>query len=100
MKLGDRSLPQSPVEGGSWIATSVANAIVTTADAVRDELLRVAKQMPNSPLANAGADDVMLVDGKLVGARCLARRFDRGRDASGQVDRIEQEKTNAPSEDQ
>jgi xanthine dehydrogenase YagR molybdenum-binding subunit len=25
IKLGDSSLPQSPVEGGSWIATSVAN---------------------------------------------------------------------------
>src|SRR5258705_337482 len=27
IKLGDSSLPQSPVEGGSWIATSVANGI-------------------------------------------------------------------------
>src|SRR5712672_3140835 len=35
IKLGDSSLPQSPVEGGSWIATSVANGIVTTADAIR-----------------------------------------------------------------
>src|SRR5215469_16317636 len=31
IKLGDSSLPQSPVEGGSWIATSVANGIATTA---------------------------------------------------------------------
>ena len=28
IKLGDSSLPQSPVEGGSWIAASVANGIV------------------------------------------------------------------------
>jgi len=35
VKLGDSSLPQSPVEGGSWIAASVSNGIVTTADAVR-----------------------------------------------------------------
>ena len=28
VKLGDSSLPQSPVEGGSWIAASVANGIV------------------------------------------------------------------------
>ena len=55
IKLGDSSLPQSPVEGGSWIATSVANGIATTADAIRDELLRLAKQMPNSPLADAAA---------------------------------------------
>src|SRR5262249_4096062 len=50
IKLGDSSLPQSPVEGGSWIAASVSNGIATTAEAIRDELLRLAKQMPNSPL--------------------------------------------------
>ena len=55
IKLGDSSLPQSPVEGGSWIATSVSNGIVTTAGAIRDELLRMAKQMPNSPLAECRA---------------------------------------------
>ena len=32
IKLGDSTLPQSPVEGGSWIAASVSNGIVTTAD--------------------------------------------------------------------
>jgi xanthine dehydrogenase YagR molybdenum-binding subunit len=53
IKLGDSTLPQSPVEGGSWIAASVSNGIVTTCDAVRQELLRLAKQIPNSPLADA-----------------------------------------------
>ena len=48
-------LPQSPVEGGSWIAASVCNAIATTAVDVRQELLRLAQAMPNSPLAEAGA---------------------------------------------
>ncbi len=51
INLGDSTLPQSPVEGGSWIAASVSNGIVTTADAIREKLLRLAKQMPNSPLA-------------------------------------------------
>ena len=32
IKLGDSTLPQSPVEGGSWIAASVSNGIATTAD--------------------------------------------------------------------
>jgi len=53
IKLGDSSLPQSPVEGGSWIAASVSNGIATTAEAIRDELLRLSRQTPNSPLANA-----------------------------------------------
>src|SRR5262249_44248416 len=52
IKLGDSSLPQSPVEGGSWIAVSVSNGIVTTAAAIRDELLGLARQVPGSPLAN------------------------------------------------
>ena len=66
VKLGDSTLPQSPVEGGSWMAASVSNAIATTCDAVREELLRLAKKMPDSPLADAKPDDVALADGKIV----------------------------------
>src|ERR1700733_11825343 len=53
IRLGDSTLPQSPVEGGSWIAASVSHAIGTTAAAVRDELLRLAQKMKDSPLAGA-----------------------------------------------
>jgi xanthine dehydrogenase YagR molybdenum-binding subunit len=63
VKLGDSTLPQSPVEGGSWIAASVSNGIVTTSNAIRAELLRMAQAMPNSPLKYARADDVVLVNG-------------------------------------
>jgi xanthine dehydrogenase YagR molybdenum-binding subunit len=100
IKLGDSSLPRSPVEGGSWIATSVANGIVTTAEAIRDELLRLAKQMPNSPLANAAPDDVALADSKLVRKRDPARAVSLA-DAMrfGAVDRIEQEKITNPAHD-
>jgi xanthine dehydrogenase YagR molybdenum-binding subunit len=97
VKLGDSSLPQSPVEGGSWIATSVANGIATTAGAIRDELLRLAKQMPSSPLANAAPDEVALADGKLVSKRdasCGVSIADAMR--QGAVDRIEQEQTTSP----
>jgi xanthine dehydrogenase YagR molybdenum-binding subunit len=100
VKIGDSSLPQSPVEGGSWIATSVANGIATTADAIRDDLLRFAKRVPNSPLANAAPDDVVLVDGKLTSKR-NALRFVSIADAmrQGGVDRIEQQKTTEPVRD-
>jgi xanthine dehydrogenase YagR molybdenum-binding subunit len=100
IKLGDSSLPQSPVEGGSWIATSVANAIAATAEAVREDLLRVAGQMPNSPLANLAVGDVVLTDGK------LATRKDASRAVSiadvmrhGGMDRINKELTTNPSQD-
>jgi xanthine dehydrogenase YagR molybdenum-binding subunit len=100
IKLGDSSLPQSPVEGGSWIATSVSNAIVTTASAVRDQLLGFASKMPNSPLAGAAADDVTLADGKLVSKRDASRSVSIA-DAMrhGAVERIFEEKTTSPSGD-
>jgi xanthine dehydrogenase YagR molybdenum-binding subunit len=94
VRLGDSTLPQSPVEGGSWIAASVSNGIATTADAVRKELLRLAKQMPNSPLADAAPDEVALADGKLVSTRDASRAasiVDAMR--HGAVDRIVQEKS-------
>ena len=100
IRLGDSTLPQSPVEGGSWIAASVSNGIVTTADAVREELLRLAKQIPNSPLADAMPDEVALADGKLVSKRDASRAVSIA-DAmrhSG-VDRIEQEKSTTFADD-
>jgi xanthine dehydrogenase YagR molybdenum-binding subunit len=101
IKLGDSSLPQSPVEGGSWIATSVANGIATTAGRIRNELLRLSKQMPNSPLADAAPDDVALADGKLVSKRDSARAVSIA-DAmrQGAVERIEQEETTNPAQDE
>jgi len=100
VKLGDSSLPQSPVEGGSWIAASVSNGIATTAAAVRDELLRLARLMPDSPLANAAPDEVALADGKLVSKREASRAVSIA-DAMrhGGVDRIEREKTTEPAHD-
>jgi xanthine dehydrogenase YagR molybdenum-binding subunit len=100
VKLGDSTLPQSPVEGGSWIAASVSNGIVTTAAAVREELLRLARQMPNSPLADATLDEVALADGKLVSKRDASRAVSIA-DAMrhGAVGRIEQEKTTTFEDD-
>jgi xanthine dehydrogenase YagR molybdenum-binding subunit len=94
IKLGDSTLPLSPVEGGSYIAASVSNGIATTADAVRRGLLRLAKQMPNSPLADAASEQVVLADGKLVNKRDASRAVSIA-DAMrlGGADRIEQEKT-------
>ena len=48
VKLGDSTLPQCPLEGGSWIASSVCNAIANTARAVRGDLLKLVKGMKNS----------------------------------------------------
>jgi len=100
IKIGDSSLPQSPVEGGSWIAASVSNGIAATAEAIRNELLRLVKQMPDSPLANVASAEVALADGKFVSKRDASRAVSIT-DAMrhGGVDRIEQEVTTNPSQD-
>jgi xanthine dehydrogenase YagR molybdenum-binding subunit len=100
VKLGDSSLPQSPVEGGSWIAASVSNGIAMTADAIRDELLRLAKQMPDSPFVDMAAGEVTLAEGKLRSKGKASRSVsvaDVMRHSA--VDRIEQEKTYNPRND-
>jgi xanthine dehydrogenase YagR molybdenum-binding subunit len=93
VRLGDSTLPHAPVEGGSWTAASVSHAIVRTAEAVRKELLRLAKKIPNSPLAGAKLNDTALIDGGIVDK-------ENGRAVSiadamrhGAVDRIEREST-------
>jgi xanthine dehydrogenase YagR molybdenum-binding subunit len=95
VKLGDSTLPRAPVEGGSWTAASVSHAIAKTADAVRSELLRAAKTMPGSSLADAKPGDVALVDGKIVHKKETSRTVSIA-DAMrhGRLDRIERESTN------
>ena len=100
IKLGNSTLPQSPVEGGSWIAASVSNGIATTSEAIREELLRLAKQVPNSPLAEATPAEVALADGRLVSKRDQSRAVsiaEAMRHAG--VDRIEQERSTTFTDD-
>jgi xanthine dehydrogenase YagR molybdenum-binding subunit len=93
IKLGDSTLPMSPVEGGSWIAASVCNAIVATAADVRQELLHLAQAMPKSPLKGLSADDVVLIGGTIASTADTIRSVSIA-DAmrKGKVDRIEKEK--------
>jgi xanthine dehydrogenase YagR molybdenum-binding subunit len=94
IKIGDSTLPNSPVEGGSWIAASVSHAIANTAEAIREQLLGAAARMPNSPFTQMNVDDVILVDGMIVSKRDSSRPVpiaDVMRHAG--VDRIEQVKS-------
>jgi xanthine dehydrogenase YagR molybdenum-binding subunit len=107
VRLGDSTLPQAPVAGGSWTASSVANALAVTCDEVRAELLRLAQTAqrsafaPGSPLANAEPNDVVLRGGSIVSKRdpnssvSIADAMRRGR-----VERVEREASNAPSRDE
>jgi xanthine dehydrogenase YagR molybdenum-binding subunit len=91
VKLGDSTLPQSPVEGGSWTAASVSHAIVNAARDIRQALLHLAAGMPNTKLAGAKADGVSLGDGRIVVSASGDAVSIADVMRHGQVDRIEQE---------
>jgi xanthine dehydrogenase YagR molybdenum-binding subunit len=100
IRLGDSTLPRAPVEGGSWIAASVAHGIAMTAEAICADLLRLAQKAPDSPLAGAGPDDVALADG------CLVSKADSSRRVSmiealrhGGAERVEQERLHKFADD-
>jgi xanthine dehydrogenase YagR molybdenum-binding subunit len=100
VKLGDSTLPSSPVEGGSWTAASVSSAIGVASEAVRKELLRLARDMQDSPLAGARLEDVALADGNIASKRDPSRAVSIAEAMrNGAVDRIEQEKSYNPKED-
>ena len=65
---------------------------IATADAVRKELLALAKKIPDSPLKGAKLDDVILADGKIVSRQDASRAVSIA-DAMrhGGVERIEQQ---------
>ena len=100
VKLGDSTLPQCPLEGGSWIASSVCNAIANTARAVRGDLLKLANRMKDSPLAGASVDEVALMDGKIVSKRDANRAVSiASAMQSDNAERITREEANKVAED-
>jgi xanthine dehydrogenase YagR molybdenum-binding subunit len=100
VKLADSTLPQSPVEGGSWTAASVAHAIAVTAEEARKKLLALAQRGRSSPLAGATADEVFLAGG-MIASKADASRSVSIADAmrQGGVDRVECEKSAEFEED-
>jgi xanthine dehydrogenase YagR molybdenum-binding subunit len=100
VRLGDSTLPQAPVEGGSWMAASASHAVAATAEEVRKELLALAKAIKGSPLAEAQLEDTVLADGKIVSKRDASRAVSIVEAMRhGVVDRIVQEKTNSFPDD-
>ena len=49
-ELGDTTLPETPVSGGSQTAASTGSAVFLAAQALRDKIVRMAAQDPASPL--------------------------------------------------
>lgn len=65
-RLGDSSLPQAPLQGGSATVSSVGSAVQQACAALRKKLLDAVQQFPGSPFFGVSLDDVTFVEGKLV----------------------------------
>jgi xanthine dehydrogenase YagR molybdenum-binding subunit len=65
-ELGDSSLPQAPLEGGSLTASSVGAAVKAVCDKVREKLFKLAQKVEKSALADAKLEDVVFSDGRIA----------------------------------
>jgi xanthine dehydrogenase YagR molybdenum-binding subunit len=65
-RLGDSSLPASPVEGGSWGAASAGAAVQLACQAVGKALLKAARSVKGQPLGRATMDEVTFTGGRIV----------------------------------
>jgi xanthine dehydrogenase YagR molybdenum-binding subunit len=66
VKLGDSTLPQSPVEGGSWTVSSNGSAVKMACEAVGAKLLELAQSQDDSPFAGAEIKDVKFENGEMI----------------------------------
>ncbi|MBQ0822726.1 xanthine dehydrogenase family protein molybdopterin-binding subunit [Microvirga sp. HBU67558] len=96
-KIGDSSLPKSPVQGGSWTAASSGSAVQKACQTIRGQLFKHARQMDDSPLANSSLEQVTFADGRiqLMSDPTAFVTFAQAMQAGG-VDRIEAEEKASP----
>ena len=97
-KLGDTSLPYSPIEGGSWTAASAGTAVQIACETVRETVFKLARQLDGSPLANQDIEHVTFRDGRIVVTNDPSRSVslvDAVRSAKDGV--VEAEETASPS---
>lgn len=64
-ELGDSRFPTAPSQGGSQTTASVGSAVQGAALAIGARLLTLANQAAGSPLKDAAATDVEMLDGRL-----------------------------------
>jgi xanthine dehydrogenase YagR molybdenum-binding subunit len=100
VQLGDSSLPDAPVQGGSFTTSSVGSAICGACRAVQEELFGLAQKMEGTPLAGTQPEDVEFAEGR------IQHKHDQSRELSvadvmraGKTDRIEKEASAEPKSD-
>ena len=99
VRIGDSSLPKSPIEGGSWTAASAGTAVQQACVAVRDRLFKMARGAKGSPFANIPVDRVVFEDGHIVLEAEPATRISFAEAmAAGGVGEVKEEGTGSPDE--
>jgi xanthine dehydrogenase YagR molybdenum-binding subunit len=73
-ELGDTSLPEAPVSGGSQSVASVAPAVQAAALAAREKLVALALADPQSPLHGADPGEIVIERGWMARRSAPARR--------------------------
>lgn len=66
VKIGDSSLPTSPVQGGSWTAASAGAAVQAACFKAREALLGYAHGMDGAPLGRATLEQVVFANGRMT----------------------------------
>jgi xanthine dehydrogenase YagR molybdenum-binding subunit len=64
-QLGDSTLPVAPIEGGSSHVATVGSAVDGVCEKLRKRLFKLARKLPDSPLAGSRFADVEFVDGAI-----------------------------------
>lgn len=72
---GDSSLPESPVEGGSWLASTIGTAVKAACEKVGQRLLHLARKIDNSPLGGIEPADVVFADRQIASRKDPSRRL-------------------------
>ena len=63
--LGDSSLPEGPMSGGSMVTGSVLNAIAAASTAAMKKMTTLATSTEGSPLKGAKTDDLVFTEGRI-----------------------------------
>ena len=102
VKLGDSALPDAPVEGGSFTASSVGSAIHAACRAVQEELLGLAREDRRARRSPARSSTMSCSPKARSGTRPTSSREVSIADAmrAGKADRIEKEASAEPNERQ
>jgi xanthine dehydrogenase YagR molybdenum-binding subunit len=99
-RLGDSSLPEAPVQGGSFTAASVGSAVHKACTEVAKRAFALARKVDGSPLTGAKFKDAVFADAQIRLAADPARAVSlREALKGGKVAYIEKEATAEPKDD-